>query len=137
MKKIKKIQLGFENCEVMDFTAKDVAYAMIDGVSQSYLVCENDYVVGQNDCDRLVLELNADADAEYDPFGSPDEYIKTKFQRIRAYDDITSLALCYEDGTGLEICPKWMECSPDGGNNLYQSSRRTESGSLLITVDAS
>lgn len=100
--KIKHLEIGFENCEVIKIGVKDIK-------------------MFKNTNEEILLETVDNGDSEYISTWSENKI--SPLQRLTDYNDITSIEVHYEEGNEAEtITPEWYYenewCCPE--NNAYQ-----------------
>lgn len=132
MREVKNIRIGFENCEVMDFDVKEAASLLLDNITAMVQRFAINSVGEMTQCSEFFVELIPAANREHSPFGMDDK--TTNFQRIREYDDITSVELFYDDGTSVEVYVPWEDATTGGEINKLQSSYLSENGALYIYI---
>lgn len=127
--KIKSISLGFENCEDISIDKEYIYMLYFDNVAKGiYYNRPRDEICKYLTCEEFILELSGEADKPYESFGYPSEH--TVFQRILLCRDITSVEICYDNGTSELI---YVLC--DGiESNTFQTSCIKDSGHLLVCI---
>ena len=134
--RIKSVTLNFENCEYVEIPCKYFGvFSVRDFHREIYRVASN-CVKSNVIADSVVCEIFPEANADnIFNFCNENELL---FSRIRAYDDIVSLGLKYEDGRFEEIMVDYDTGDNDalGADNLNQSSFVSSFGVLYLVIDS-
>ena len=129
-KYIKKVKIGFENCEVIKLPTESFENLLISDISQEVYRCACN-AIGKFTKGEIYFCLFKDADREHRVFEDCDD-VTTVFKRIYGGCDITDIELIYEDGTTEDIYAKW-----DGESeysNINQHSMITDRGDLKVYI---
>ena len=147
MNGISKIEIGLENCEVITIDGKYI------GDFDVYNICTNisrmgcNYIGKAKSCDSFIIEIYRDANVVNNPFGTEDDNDGKIFERIKQYNDITSVTVYYdkkdEDYNDIETgesdyfyVPYQEETEGQlGSPNIYQSTYINNFGDLYIVID--
>ena len=136
-KKLKNIELVFENIEVLRLPIRVVEVVDIKGIFRQ--LRKN---MGVNDVDEYIhcekAALLLDSTANDNKFWVTDYYRDapmSPFDRIRKYNDITCVTLYYADGKRENIYVPWK--GSDEINDLQKVSYDNESGELIIKIEKS
>lgn len=109
MKKIEKIDIVFENCEVFTIKGKDINQLIIEDIHESISKIAINTIANQKIANSILLHISNDAN-EYvkeQGFQIHDE-IPKGLMRIAEYNDITQICLYYNDATNETIYPSWV-----------------------------
>lgn len=144
MKKVKSIRLWFENCELVEFDIQSFDRVVIENVGVHYEsfhssggICieESYHAYG-----RIFLCWREDVrngrwlnfrDKTELPEGNPRYY--DNLERLRR-NDITSIVLCYEDGTEKKIAVPFKPTNVDAVESSLQSTTRDGKGRWEIEI---
>ena len=135
MKEVTKIRVGFENLEYMEFEVNEIASLLINNIVTQVQRFAINSVAEMFKCSEVFMELIPAANRKHCAFGVEDEHTTTTFQRIREYDDITSIEVFYDDGTSKDVYVPWEDASGGGEVNKYQSSYYSDNGALYIYIN--
>ena len=133
MKEIKTITLEFENVDDMTFEPKDFVYFSIDDIWTEIRTCG--YGIDKFvHADTVEMQIKWEANDWHEPFEySNSKHDEFKFDRIQDYDDITHIAVVYDDGTTERYVVNWEDASEYGEENKKQISVTINDG-LLIRI---
>lgn len=133
-KKLKNIELVFENIEVLRLPIRVVEVVDIKGIFRQ--LRKN---MGINDVDEYIhcekAALLLDSAANDNEFWVTDYYRGdpiSPFDRIRKHNDIICITLYYADGKREKIYVPWEKSSEN--NDLQKVSYDNESGELGIKI---
>ena len=137
-KKIKTIDIVFENCEVYSLTPKMIDMCVINDVKRNIGVNVFQYEDGEIyeslSCKEVLLSINRKG---LTTIGNWDD--ETLLEDRIANKDITHLDLIYEDGSDDYISVPWMD--KDGNeyinvlqNNLYYQHKFDNDGESLAII---
>ena len=134
-KKYRKIKLVFENCESVWFPAKAIEHFCISGItktiSQINWGAKEKFFDEQLHCDGISIVLNNTAnDKNYCSSRFFSE--NTIFDRIRRFNDITSVNLFYKDGSFDTFFVPWK--GSDENNELQKTQYNEDSKELTIKI---
>ena len=134
MKDVKSIGFGFENCEYFSIDAKYFgAFQLSDINTRIQRVACNS--ISRVDCvDSVVMEIFSEGNGEY-LSGFGDEKVKF-FDRIVAYNDITSITVIYDDDSEETYWVNYKEEVEDqlGSPNVYQQTEMNKFGDLYLVI---
>ncbi len=130
MSEVKYIELVFENCEEVRIDRKDIGCFWCTDVCSTIARYACNSIDKKQFCKELYIEISPDANKQFVSFGK--ETGRTIFQRIQEWNDITHIAVYYEDGTDDYIALEWGD--NNDFTNTYQSSVIGEFGSLHVLV---
>lgn len=131
---VKSIEFQFENCEGFSVDAKYIGTFWIGDIRRQVSRIACNVICDMNVAHEFYAEIYKEGDGEYATWGDP----MNKFNRILAYDDITSITLKYDDGTEEEYYLNYDEGKDEGilgADNINQSSKKSNLGNLYIVVD--
>ena len=129
MEKIKSIQLGFENVEVVNIDAEDIESVLLQGIENELYVSYWDSCLKESERAKkaiIVLKNTADKPLE-EPVNA-----ETVFARIQKFNDLTDILIRGEDGTERRVVFGWDEKSEYV--NPFQTSKIDYKGSLIIVI---
>lgn len=133
MKKIKAIRLEFKNTDHMAFEPKDFVYFSISDIWTEIKMCGfgvDKFVYA----DTVEMQIKWEANDWHEPFENDDApHDEFKFDRIQDYDDITHIAVVYDDGTMERYVVNWEDATEYGEENKKQISVTTNDG-LFIRI---
>lgn len=122
MKKVKQINIVFENCEVACIPIKDIytwgAYDLSNlisacNINESHEVCVSNHVlIIFNDLENLNFVSTMTED------------YKSLMERLTTYKDVTHINIIHEDGTSNYISVPWG--SKDDFYNAFQEFKKTK-----------
>lgn len=134
MREIKRIRLGFENCEWMDFDATEIASIALEGITRNIRRYAINEISEMTLCSECFIELIPHANREHLPFGGDGCEATTTFKRIMEFDDIVSVEVFYGDGSRENVHVPWDDATLGGENNLNQESYLSDLGALYIYI---
>lgn len=105
MKQIKSIDIIFENCEYISVNEKDVIYIEMNDVKNHIFRIARNYIADLFYSDDIIIILNKEAKTK----GSIFTKDLTGIDRIKKYNDITSIEIKYENDSTKEIYIDWQE----------------------------
>ena len=134
-KKYRQIELVFENCESVCFPAKAIEHFCISGItktiSQINWGAKEKFFDEQLHCSGISIVLNELAnDKNYCSTNFFSE--RTIFDRIRRFNDITSVNLFYKDGNFDTFFLPWKGSDTD--NELQKNQYNEDSKELTIKI---
>lgn len=141
MGKVQSIRIIFENYEVLKLDIEEFERIRIDRVSHWYEKLGGSRL-DENLCayGGLSFTLKPNVKGRFVKFRNPDEdwdYRKSDTETILwrlKENDITSIVLCYDDGTEKKI---WVPFEPETGdcvNSVLQSSEVDAEGRMTVTI---
>ena len=135
MKEVKSIELGFENCEIIEFPKNVLGDVIFDNFSFQVKRVASNSISKSNFVDTVVLEIFKEGDVDYAPFGFEDDKI-SKFKRVMAYRDITSVTIKYEDDSEEFYWVDYHTINDNlGEESDYQKSYISDLGNLYVVID--
>lgn len=105
MKKIKSIDLVFENCESAVVPIDAIYFFAISDVRKQYSICNVDEIHEYNYGKYFGMVFHDLKSLEYDAWSSGEK--RSLYKRITDHMDITSVDIMYEDGTHDYIGVPW------------------------------
>lgn len=134
MNLIKTIELIFENCEVMEINRNEIGvFALYDVetfICRTACNAINKYQVANT----FAIEIFSEGNAEHIPFGIS-KYSKRRFDRIKAYNDITGIDIIYDNGNKEHYLTNFDD-PRDIGDNSNQKVYISELGNLYLVIAA-
>ena len=137
--KIRYIQIGLENVEVIDIDVKNIEYMSLHGIAGQDTVSRCDKKVRRSKhCQSLHICINKKADKKYSNYG--EDIDLTVFERLSKFDDIVDITYLDAEKNRLEtIYVPWSDKATDnpwssGDTNLNQSSKIDKDGNLEILI---
>jgi len=139
-KKIKQIDIIFENCEICTLTPSMIEMCVISHICEDIGINCFQYKKGEvhknKCCERLMLSINQKGLKEYPSFGDYKDEKYNLEDRIK-YNDITHIDILYEDNISDCISVPWQ--GKDNNeyvnilqNNLYYNNHKKEECLLVI-----
>jgi len=127
---VKYIQLGLENCEVIDIDIKDINYMMVDGIYECDIIGGSKEVEKRRYCKEVELIINKRADKDYEERW--DESLKV-FERLIKFPDIVGITYLDSNKESIEstLVP-WFDY--DDEDNNYQTGKIDSAGNLVIHI---
>lgn len=126
MDKIKKIEIGFENCETAMIENSHIQSFKIKGINNSNI----EYPT----CEEMYIEIRKNANKPYFSFG---ELTTTPlFKRITDYSDIAFIEITFENGKISTYYLPWTDYPEEDflTSNEFQTSYIDDSGNIHIYV---
>ena len=130
MKKVKSIELGFENCEVISFDTNVLGEILIDDIHYKIRRYAINLIAKYCYADTVALEIFSEGNTEYNLFGLTE--VQHKFDRILQTKDITSITVKYTDGSEEDYWVKYNENNQY--SNMYQKNYLSDLGNLYIVI---
>ena len=125
-----KLEIAFENVEVVEIPAKFISALNMHGVKDfrnSYQNSDEGLAMFRGtSAEKIYLQIDRSAKEKF--FSDCDNEL---FARIKRYQDITSFELTYSDGFKEEIYTAWD--GSDEKNNLQKNSFDDE-GNLIVEI---
>ena len=131
MKEIQEFEFIFENCESFKMDRKYIGGCYIDHIT-SY--------IGRNalndlsekiECGEVFFEFAHEGNELYSCWGGDGQY---KFDRFKAWNDITAINVIYKDGTEKYILTPWEDVEGSDVVNKYQSSAIAKNGDMFLLI---
>lgn len=127
-KKIVKIGLSLENCEFIEVPRKYFGFLQIDNIKESIKRLGCNYVTDMLECKTFFISIRNDLPNLESTLFSKEKAI----DRLKHYNDITSVVAYYEDGTERNIYVSWDE--EDEQYNRYQDTYVNKSGDVYVSI---
>lgn len=125
-----KLEIAFENVEVIEIPAKFISALTMRGVKDFRNSYQNDgeglAMFRGTSAEKIYLQIDKSAKEKF--FSDCDNEL---FARINQYQDITSFELTYSDGFKEEIYTAWE--GTDETNNL-QKNYFDDEGNLIVEI---
>ena len=128
MRHIQSIEFVFENCEVFSMDAQYFGHLHIGDIRRSIdrIACNS---IGDMDiAHEFYAEIFSEGDGDYDFSGDTNRFVK--FDRILAWDDITSVTVHFDDGTEEDL---YLDYDGEEVND-NQTTKLSALGNLYIVV---
>lgn len=129
---IKRVDLVFENCEVVSLNNDMFKYLIIRGITEQKTINCYQYEDGENQvnkcCEYMSIDINKKGYKQKMNWQDI-----TLITRLMLCNDITSICLIYEDDTEEEILVSWNkdnECS-----NKYQKILQVDEENIRIVIE--
>lgn len=135
MKKIKSIEIAFENCESMIIPRNCIGTFLIDGIHETIKRVGMNVIAKYSTIDEFVIEIYKEGDEVYYPFGDTGDE-QSKFKRLTDFNDISSISVIYEDGDMEEFYVPYDCDDSVGAPNRFQDTYISELGNLYISIHA-
>ena len=127
---LKKLEIAFENVEVIKISAKFILTLTMRGVKDFRNSYQNDgkglAMFRGTSADKIYLQIAKSAKEKF--FSNAGAEI---FSRIASYQDITSFDLKYNDGSEEKIYTAWV--GTDKKNN-FQKNYFDDEGNLTVEI---
>lgn len=139
-KKIKQLDIVFENCEVFTLTPDMIIACSICGIKNNVGInCfqyENGEVYETISCDEMMLVINEKGMAQKGSFDFPNYTSPLLKKRLKS-NDITHFDIIFEDGTNLYIMAPWKDKENNEyhnvlQHNIFQKYSNIESAIIII-----
>lgn len=134
---IVKVELVLENCEVITIEGKYIGEFRLENITYSIRRKACNYIGESEVAKHFSMSINRDCNKEEateTSFGTATDWKRNKFERIRQYDDITSIYVYFKG----KKKPKVFYTNWGGESeyeNDYQKSYINEFGDLFIVID--
>lgn len=128
MKEVSTIEFTLENCEVISLTPEDMGAFLLVGITEDIARIACNFVGNIKRCQDFFVELLPRADRLMSNRFDDDINV---FDRLEKYGDITSVDICYKDGSCDSVLVSWGD---DEQCNEWQHSYRSKNGALYIFV---
>lgn len=134
MKNVKSIGFGFENCEYFSIDAKYFGAFQLSDINTRIQRVACNSISRMDLVDSVVMEIFSEGNGEY-LSGFGDEKVKF-FDRIVAYNDITSITVIYDDDSEETYWVNYKEEVEDqlGSPNVYQQTEMNKFGDLYLVI---
>ena len=137
-KKLKKIDIVLENCEIIRIPIEQVSHFYANNITNDIWFNEdNDTLdtIFRTDEFNIILRQEANVELKQDYKNGIFEDCKI-FDRLTRYRDITHIDFIFTDDTNLYLEVPYEEENPAvlGSPNLFQSSRMNGNGELEIII---
>ena len=134
MKDVKSIGFGFENCEYFSIDAKYFGAFQLSDINTRIQRVACNSISRMDLVDSVVMEIFSEGNGEY-LSGFGDEKVKF-FDRIVAYNDITSITVIYDDDSEETYWVNYKEEVEDqlGSPNVYQQTEMNKFGDLYLVI---
>jgi hypothetical protein len=140
---IRKIEFVLENCEVVIIDGKYVGAFGMSDIRKKLSRLASNYVGMSEVCHSFYIELHKDANKLCDTFGCGECETKA-FDRLRQYDDITSVKVSLydqyneetRDDPSKDVVYDYAVCWGGDSNqeNAWQQSKISKTGWLYLTI---
>lgn len=133
MKKIKSLDITFENCEGATFFDTDIEHVRITDITSNIFVTSDSEVYETKNAGSAILKIYPTGNrlCEFQPSIKKPKFI---FQRIMEWPDITHIDLTYDNGEIDSYSVEWEDATPGGENNKLQKTEIRSDGVLIITI---
>ena len=138
---IKEITLVLENCEEITIDGKYIGDFHLGDIKFEISRIACNAINMMEVCHDFFIELHADANKVYYPFGVKDENETRVFDRLTRWNDITQIDIVLydkyaENPESTEIKKHYLfHWSDDEMNNAYQSSKIAKTGWLYLCIN--
>lgn len=139
-KKVKSVEITFENLDYVDITAEYFGEFRISGIRTTIERLALNAILQRTKADYIEFELLAQVDdvlpeLTQDLSFVPDEQLSL-LRRIANRRDITSLELHYNDGSSNQFYIPWEDAESETRNKLLQT-KLVANGNLLVNIHQS
>ena len=134
MRGIKSVEFVFENVTSLTIDAKYFDDIEIGEFERHVCRVASNSVSSYTVAKKMLFSIFAEADGDFFCYGQNEG---KKFERILAWDDITSIEITYDDGEVETIYTdydEWLYEGQLGANNVNQTSMLSELGNLYICI---
>ncbi len=136
-KKVKSVEITFENLDYVDIPAEYFGEFRISGIRTSVERLAFNAILQHTKADCIEFELLPQIDTVLPDLRQelsfvPDEQ-SSLLKRIANRRDITSLELHYDDGTADQFYVLWENAESESRNNLLQTQMNND-GSVFLTI---
>ncbi len=134
-KKVKNIELVFENCDFAKVDISHIEFMSMRSVSPCMYITQcheiDEHLYSPEVHILISKEANIDkADNSFGKYG--DQYYL--FDRLHNEKDVTQITINYEDGQEKTILVDWEDCNLGGECNIFQNSTITPDGNLMLNI---
>ena len=139
-KKVKSVEITFENLDYVDIPAEYFGEFRISGIRTTIERLALNAILQRTKADYIEFELLAQVDdvlpeLTQDLSFVPDEQLSL-LRRIANRRDITSLELHYNDGSSNQFYIPWEDAESETRNKLLQT-KLVANGNLLVNIHQS
>lgn len=135
MKKIKKVEFVFENCEVIEIPVNSLFIFSLEDIKERISRKAINMVASTRYTESCAICISKNANKEYQPFGVEHFDKDFIFDRIRRFNDITYFDITYDNGESESIYVSYKSESEDiGAKNLNMETYINDDGHLFITI---
>ena len=127
---IKKIELVFENCEVIILYPEDLENFIVQNFTSNIHRCACNSISKFTSADVYFCIFKEARRTEKTPWGANQDI----FDRINSYNDITSIDITYDNDKVETIYTIWKDEDCYAESNEYQKVRLTERGDLKVFI---
>ena len=132
MKNLKKITIGFENCECYDVSVDNIEDIIISDIHCSIERVAANCVTELKTAHIAAFTFLKGADIPCVPFNYENKEI-TLFERLKSNNSVTAVKFTYEDGTSEDISLVWKD-GINSGNNEYQKVHTLNDDECILIV---
>lgn len=129
---IKRIDLVFENCEVVSLNNDMYKNLILDDITEQRIVNCYQYKNGENETKKCSKYMSIDINKKGYEQKTNWQKITLK-ERLEKWNDITYINLIYEDNSEESIFVLWDE--EDEYNNDYQKVIRLDKEMIRVTIE--
>lgn len=133
MKKLKTLDITFENCEYATFSASDIELVRMADITSNILVTSDGEVYTSKNAGDVVLKICPTGNQLCEIQSNPKKP-KFIFQRIMEHPDITHIDLTYDDGKTESYSVNWEDATLGGEENILQKTEFRYDGTLIIII---
>lgn len=130
-KKIKQIDIVFENCEVAVIPVSEIYNYGLADITQYHYMCNSNQDHKGLRAKGFFIIFEDLENLKYIPWGDDPE--KSVFERITKYQDICHIDIIYSNGKNEYITVPWG--SKDHYHNAFQIIRKLKSGRYEIEIE--
>ena len=135
MKKIKKVEFVFENCETIEIPVGCLYVFSLEDIKERISRKAINLIAASRYTDNCAICISKNANKEYQPFGVEHFDKEFIFDRIRKYNDITYFDITYDNGESETIYVDYKSESEDiGAKNLNMETYINDDGHLFISI---
>ena len=134
-KEVKELIIGFENCEDITIARNGIGEFLLDGIHPVIRRIACNSISKYWVADEVVMEIFKEADRAYHPFGCLDE--ARTLERLTAFSDITSITVCYTDGSEETYLVNYDEGENEetlGAENINEDIYVSDLGNVYIVI---
>ena len=132
MRRINKIEIFFENTEVLELDINDIGFFRVSNIKTN-ISSNYRFINMYKCCDFFAIEIKKEGNKYYTSLGDSKELI---FDRLLAYNDIVGITIEYKDKE--EIIKEEIEVPYTGEMDEINESQKTylsKNGNLYIVID--
>lgn len=130
--KIKRIDIVFENCEVVSLNNDMFKYLIIKGITEERIINCYQYENGETQINKCCEYMSIDINKK----GYEQRIIwqdMTLKERLQIGNDITSICLIYEDDTEEQILVPWND--ENEYSNKYQKLLQIDEDNIRVVIE--